>query len=105
MDPRELRRVVAANVRAVAARRGMSITQLAGLAGIDRAGLSRCLTGHAAMTTDRLCRLANALDVVPRELLDERSAPARAATRQAQLAAANPSAAKKSKTRRRAPTP
>lgn len=87
MDPRELRRVVAANVRRLAAKRGMSLTQLAGLAGIDRAGLSRCLTGRSAMTTDRLCRLANALDVIPRELVDERSVPARARHPEVQLAA------------------
>jgi len=100
VDPRELRRVVAANVRRLAARRGMSITQLAGLAGIDRAGLSRCLTGRAAMTTDRLCRLANALEVVPRELVDERSVPARVTVREVPLAA-NPSSVKKPQSRRR----
>lgn len=47
----------------------MSISKLADFAGIDRAGLSRCVNGHAAMTTDRVCAIANALGVAPHELL------------------------------------
>lgn len=69
MEPADLRAVVAANVVRIAKKRGLSISKLADFAGIDRAGLSRCLNGRAAMTTDRLCRLANALDVEPHELL------------------------------------
>lgn len=72
MEPPELRAVVAENIVRLAKKRGLSIVKLADHAQIDRAGLSRCLNGHTAMTTDRLCRIANALDVEPHELLRRR---------------------------------
>jgi transcriptional regulator with XRE-family HTH domain len=72
MDPRRLRVVIAANIRRFAARRKMTIPTLADLAGVARASLYRVLRSDASVTADTIAKLADALDVHPRQLVDDR---------------------------------
>lgn len=57
------------NIRTLAAEKGISLNKLADFAGIDRSGLYQVLRKDVAMTTDRICRIANALGVEPWVLL------------------------------------
>lgn len=69
MEPTELRRVFAANVKKRAKRKKVSLNTLAELAGIARSPFYRALSGKSAVTLDRLCKIANALDCEPEDLL------------------------------------
>lgn len=52
-----------ANVRAVMAQQGLTITELAEKAGTSRPGMSRILSGDDGVTITRAERIANALGV------------------------------------------
>lgn len=73
MDPGHLRAVIAGNIRRYAARRRVTIAALADLAGVARASLYRALRCDTSITGDTLARVAEALDVFPRQLVDERT--------------------------------
>lgn len=83
MEPDELRRVVGNNIRRIAWKKGISLNRVADFAGIDRSGFFRAVAGKAAFTTDRLAKIALALEVAPAELLDERAAEVEAHEAQA----------------------
>ena len=61
--------IVAANIRARLRHRGLTITQLAELAGLSRVGLSRVLSGSEGITIERLAKLATVLEVPAWKLL------------------------------------
>ena len=67
-----LRAVVAANIRRLATSRGITIPVLADLAGLSRGAFYRVLNEEASATTDTLAKVADALGVAPRVLVDER---------------------------------
>jgi len=69
VQPAELRKVVAANIRQRAKKRRVSLNALADLAGIARSPFYKALSGSASFTTDRLCKLANALGCEAHDLL------------------------------------
>ena len=71
MEPTDLRRVVAANIRALAKARGRPLNALADFAGVSRAQMFNVLAGRAAASVDWLAKVAGALDVVPAVLLAE----------------------------------
>ena len=66
---RELSRAVACDLRAVAARRQVTLSALSRATGIPRTTLSRKLRGHGDLTVSELVRLAVALDVSAADLL------------------------------------
>ena len=72
MTPEALRAVVAANIRRLAEARGLTVPVLADLAGLSRGAFYRVLNAEASATTDTLAKVADALGVEPRELLDRR---------------------------------
>lgn len=59
------------NVRKRADEKGLSLNMLADLAGIARSPLYRVLSCESSVTLDRLCKLANALECNPSDLLQE----------------------------------
>jgi transcriptional regulator with XRE-family HTH domain len=61
---------VANNIRKVAERRKISLNHAADFAGMARSHLSRFLTGKSDITLRRLYRIAAALRVTPKELID-----------------------------------
>lgn len=63
---------MAVNIRAAAKARGVGLNALADFAGVGRTQLYHVLAERKAATTDWLARLAEALEVSPRMLLDER---------------------------------
>lgn len=69
MEPEALRRLVAEKIRLLAQRRAMSLNQLADFAGIERSAFYKALGGQQAMTTDRIAKIAEALEVEPHDLL------------------------------------
>ena len=69
MEPLDLRRTIAANIRRLAKERGLSLNRLADFAATSRSTFHKALAAEHAMTTDRLCRIANALEVRPWKLL------------------------------------
>jgi transcriptional regulator with XRE-family HTH domain len=73
----ELRAAVAANVRALARRRGLSLNRLVDFAGVTRSAFYRALAGRGAMTVDTLAKLAVALDVGAAKLLEMRESSPR----------------------------
>lgn len=81
MDPEALRAVVAANIRRLAAAKGVTLPVLADLAGVARGAFYRVVNEEASATTDTLAKVAAALEVPPRELLDERLVQQRATAR------------------------
>lgn len=72
MEPPELREIFGANVRRFVKKRRMSINRLADLAGLSRSSFYRVLNGESSPTLDTICSVADALEVLPRQLLDER---------------------------------
>jgi transcriptional regulator with XRE-family HTH domain len=64
-----LHRHVAAQIRALAERRGMSLNKLADFAGISRSHLGRLLRGAHSPTLEMLAKIAAALDAELRDLL------------------------------------
>lgn len=81
MDPEEIRARVARRIRDVAARRKMSLNDLADRAKVSRSHLYAVLGGERAATTDVLTKLATALGVDPLELLRPDRAQAKARKR------------------------
>ncbi len=69
MEPLELRRVFASNVRSRAAKNGISAHAVAVLAGIAPPGFRLALRGRQSVTLDRLCKIAAALGCQPDELV------------------------------------
>lgn len=69
------REYVAANVRAEAARLGLSQVVLAGRLGVSQETLSRRLTGRVPFDVDELVDVAGHLGVTPAELLTRRPMP------------------------------
>lgn len=69
MDPAELRARLAANVNRIRRRRGMSLRQLAELAGLGHATVVLVAGARSSCTMDTLAKLADALDVEPETLL------------------------------------
>lgn len=69
MDATNFNDRVAGEVRAAAARRRMSGTQLARLIGVSQVAMSRRLNGRMAFRVDELAILAEALDVPISDLL------------------------------------
>lgn len=74
MDPRALRAVLAANIRALARAKGRTLDQVADLGGVSRAQLYAVLAKRTAPSTDWLARVAAGLDAQPWELLRPRRA-------------------------------
>ena len=69
MDPEEIRARVARRIRDLAARRKLTLNDLAEHAGVSRSHLHAVLAGERAATTDVLTKIATALRVDPHEIL------------------------------------
>lgn len=69
MASRDLRALVAGNVRKLAKQRGVAINSLADFAGVSRAQLYDVLAGRKGASLDWIAKLAVALDVAPWQLL------------------------------------
>jgi phage repressor protein C with HTH and peptisase S24 domain len=69
VEPRDLRRAVAANIRSIAKRRRRTINALADFAGVSRAQMFNVLAARTGATVDWLAKVASALDVEPAALL------------------------------------
>lgn len=72
MEAAELRAVLAANIRATARRKRVTLTALADFAAVSRAQMFEVLAMKTSPTIDWLSRVAFALDVEPFELLRRR---------------------------------
>ena len=72
VKPDELRRIFADNVRRLASENGMSLNSVAIAAGVARSAFYRVLDCEEAVTIDRLCKIATALDCDPKSLLTSR---------------------------------
>ena len=72
MDPARCRQIVAEAIRSLCDRRGLSQQAVADLAGVSRSYMERVVTCRSAPTTDWLAKVAGALGVEPKDLLDER---------------------------------
>jgi transcriptional regulator with XRE-family HTH domain len=94
VEEEECRDCLAENIRRLAHRRRLSIEQVADFSGVSRSTLWAILASKYNPTLRTVVRVANALDVTPRDLVDERSVSARTKQRSPQLAA-NPSSKKK----------
>ena len=69
MNRTEHREAIAAEVRAVAARKGLRQGELADAIGVSRQAVSRKLAGATPITVEELLRIAAALEVSPGDLL------------------------------------
>lgn len=69
MEPDEIRARVARRIRDAAARRKVTLNDLAARAKVSRSHMYAVLGGERAATTDVLTRLATALGIDPHELL------------------------------------
>ena len=69
VDARDLRAVLATNVRVLAESRGMTLNALADFAGVSRSQLFNVLACASSPSLDWIARLALALEVEPWELL------------------------------------
>ena len=69
MSPTDLRQLLAANVRALAEAKGVSLNKLADLAGISRPTMHFLLTARSSVGIDTIAKLADALDLHPAVLL------------------------------------
>jgi transcriptional regulator with XRE-family HTH domain len=69
MDPDEIRARVAERIRELAARRKVTLNDLAVQSGVSRSHMFAVLGGERAATTDILTKFATALSVDPHELL------------------------------------
>lgn len=73
MEPRELRTLVARNVRSAAKRKGVALTALADFAGVSRSQVFTVLKSATSPTLDWIAKVATALDLEPWQLLAPRS--------------------------------
>ena len=73
MDGPELRAVLAENIRAAAEAKGFTVTSAADFAAVSRSQMFDVLAGKTSPTVDWICKVANALDVPPHELLMRRA--------------------------------
>jgi len=73
VEPSDLRKLVARNIRALARRRGLALTAVADFAGTARSQLFAVLATDSSPTLDWLAKIASALDVEPWQLLTPRS--------------------------------
>jgi transcriptional regulator with XRE-family HTH domain len=87
VETREVRALVARNIRAIAREKGLTLNRVADFAAVSKAGLYNVLRGTTAATTDWLTRVATALDVEPWQLLAPR---VKKGSRSARSAAASP---------------
>ncbi len=69
MESRQLRRVLASNIRKQLQKKKMTANHLADFAGVSRSQLFDLLAGRKSVTIDWLAKLASALGVPPWELL------------------------------------
>ena len=69
MEPTELREVIAANIRRLAAEKGLTLPMVADHAGVNTAHLYKVIKMESSPTADWLARVAAALDVKPTALL------------------------------------
>jgi transcriptional regulator with XRE-family HTH domain len=69
VSPTDLRQLLAANVRASAEAKGVSLNKLADLAGISRPTMHFLLTARSSVGIDTIAKLADALDLHPALLL------------------------------------
>jgi lambda repressor-like predicted transcriptional regulator len=74
VEAKELRRLVARNIRAAAKRKRVALTALADFAGVSRSQVFTVLATTTSPTLDWIARVATALDVEPWQLLASRSA-------------------------------
>ncbi len=75
-DPRDIRVVVAHNLRRIRVRRGLGLTQLASRAGMAKGTLSKLESGSTNPTVSTLHRLSAALDVPLADLVTADETPA-----------------------------
>jgi DNA-binding phage protein len=73
VEPRELRALVARNIRAVAKRKRVAVTALGDFAGVSRSQIFAVLKSHTSPTLDWIAKVAKALDVEPWQLLAPRA--------------------------------
>jgi transcriptional regulator with XRE-family HTH domain len=83
VSPTDLRQLLAANVRALAEAKGVSLNKLADLAGISRPTMHFLLTARSSVGIDTIAKLADALDLQPAVLLRPAEPDARRRTAQA----------------------
>jgi DNA-binding phage protein len=69
VDAAELRSLLAANVRAAAEGRGVTLTALADFAAVSRAQMFNVVAGKTSPTLDWISKVATALDMEPWQLL------------------------------------
>lgn len=69
MDTRQLRGIVAGNVRRAANEKGITLNSLADFAGVSRSQLYDVLSSKKGATLDWLSKIAAALEVAPWRLL------------------------------------
>ena len=73
VEPEDLRKLVARNVRAAARRKRVPLTSLADFSGTSRSQLFAVLALTTSPTVDWLAKVAAALEVAPWELLAPRT--------------------------------
>jgi DNA-binding phage protein len=72
VEPRELRALVARNVRTTAKRKRVALTALADFAGVSRSQVFAVLNSATSPTLDWIAKVATALEVEPWQLLAPR---------------------------------
>jgi transcriptional regulator with XRE-family HTH domain len=72
VSPAELRRLLAANVRDLAANAGVSLNKLADLSGISRPTMHFLLSARSSVGVDTIAKIADALGKHPSALLAPR---------------------------------
>lgn len=74
MEPRELRNLLAKNIRLAAKRKRVALTALADFAGVSRSQVFAVLKSTTSQTLDWVAKVATALDLEPWQLLAPRGA-------------------------------
>ena len=74
MSPSDLRKLVAANVRDLAAQEGVSLNKLSDLSGISRPTMHFLLTARSSVGVDTIAKIADALGKHPAALFAPRDA-------------------------------
>lgn len=80
VTPEQLRERVAARIREIAKRKGITLAALADRAGVSEGGLHLALSGKSGPTINFLAKVAAALDVDPDELVKRYRKPRSPAT-------------------------